>query len=234
MSIIAEVKPTNFFKLAAKNGKSEFYKEGEVFHSQDFPKRLFLLKSGYVKRYQATRFSDKVLELIYAPGYIISLSQLYKMLFGVDQNEENFIYVYQAMTDAEVITVDADFVVEELKNKPELYQDFFYESGLRLRSNIFRLASNSIKDDYQKVAHQIVGLAKEFAGLKEGDTRKSIKLPLPQSNSDIAEQLNISEEVTEAIINSFVKQKIIKCKDGTFEIVNVDLLKDIYLRDIDI
>jgi CRP-like cAMP-binding protein len=221
--------PDKFSKLVDKHGKSEQYKAGEVFHAQDFPGKLFILKRGYVKRYQATKPKNKVLELLYGPGHIVSLSQLYKMIFGVDQNQEHFIYVYQAITDLELRSIDADMVIRELEKDPELYKDFFYESGLKLRSNIFRLASNSIKDDYKKVAHQIICLAYEFAGLTEGDTRSTIEIPVPQTSIDIAEQLNMSEDVAEAIMRSLCERNIIEFEGGKITILSVELLKDAYL-----
>jgi len=221
--------PTNFEQFAKKHGKIEKYASGQVFHSQDFPNKLFLLTSGYVKRYQASKPSPRVLELIYGPGHIISLSQLYKKLFGVDQNQDNFIYVYQTMTEVEMYTISGDEVLAELERNPQMYADFFYESGLKLRSNITRLASNALKDDYQKVAHQVVSLAYEFAGLTPGDTRKKITLPLPQSAIDIAEQLNISTEVAEAVLNRLSQLKLIAMEGVSITILDMDFLKDVYL-----
>ena len=223
------MKPTKFMQLALQHGNVEKYSTGQVFHTQDFPNKLFFLKTGYVKRYQATKPEHKVLELIYGPEHIISLSQLYKRQFGVDQNQDNFIYIYQAMTDIEMYSLSADIVEQELEKDPLLYRDFFYESGLKLRSNISRLASNSIKDDYKKVAHQLVSLAYEFGDYTSGETSKTIALPLPQTPLDIAEQLNISKEVTEAILISLSNNGIIEIQDATITIVDMDVLKDVYL-----
>lgn len=227
--IIALVKPEGFKKFAELHGQLEKYSVDQIFHAQNFPHKLFLLRSGYVKRYQSTDPENRVLELIYGPGHIISLSQLYKALFNVNQNEENLIYIYQAMCDVEMLALDANMVLKEIEKDAGFYKDFFYESGLRLRSNIFRLASNSIKDDYKKVAHQIASFAYEFAGYSEGDTRNTIELPLPQTAVDMAEQLNISKEVAEAVMNSLCQSRIISIKDDRITIVNFDLLKDVYL-----
>jgi CRP-like cAMP-binding protein len=223
------VKTDGFSKLVATHGDTEIHTAGQVFHAQDFPDKLFLLKKGYVKRYQATNPEQKVLELIYGPGHIISLSQLYKLLFGVDQNQEGFIYIYQAMTDVELQSISVRRVMDELESNPSLYKDFFYEAGLKLRSNIFRLSSNALKDDYKKVAHQLVSLVYEFAKIEEGDSRQPIRLPLPQSAVDIAEQLNISKEVAEAVLNSLETRKLIQLDGGHIVILDINLLKDLYL-----
>jgi CRP-like cAMP-binding protein len=221
------VKPLTFSQLIESKGKPEKYAAGQVFHSQDFPNRLFVVKKGYVKRYQATDPEHKVIELIYGPGYIIPLSQLYNALFGVNPNPRSFIYIYQAMTDVSLLSISVEDVTRELDEHPELYKDFFYESGLRLRSNIFRLASNAIKDDYKKIAHQLVCLAYEFAEVREDGRKRAITLPFPQSSIDIAEQLNISKEVAEAVLNNLSQNKLIK--GNSITILDINLLKDIYL-----
>lgn len=223
------MKPRKFEDLVNRQGKLEKYKAGQIFHAQDFPDKLFLLRSGYVKRYQARKFDEKVLELIYGPGHIISLSQLYKTLFAVDQNQDRFIYVYQAMTDVEMSSIGADAVIQELETDPELYRDFFYESGIKLRSNIFRLASNSIKEPQMKVAHQLVSLAYEFADITPGDTQRSAQLPLPQSAVDIAEQLNISKVDATAALKDLSDKSLIKVEGDKITILDIQMLKDVYL-----
>lgn len=221
--------PTKFRKFVQERGKSESYKEGHIFHAQNFPQKLYFLEKGYVKRYQATKPKKRILELIYGPGEIVSLSQLYKKVFGLDQNQDNFIYVYEAMTDVEMFSIDLGIILKQLDEEPLLYKDFFYQSGLNLRANIFRLASNSLGDDYQKIAHQLVSLAYEFAGVLENDIRKQFRLPLPQTAVDLAEQLNISKEVVDAVLDSLCKNKIIKVQGKRIAILDIDLLKDIYL-----
>lgn len=223
------MQPTKFAEFVEAHGTTENYAAGQVFHTQDFPDKLFLLKSGYVKRYQATKPTSKVIELIYGPGHVISLSQLYKRLFGIDQNQYDSIYIYQAMTDVELESIDADIVLSELEKDVELYRDFFYEAGLKLRSNISRLASNSIKDEYKKVAHQVLSLAYEFADYSEGDTRTTIELPLPQTSIDIAEQLNITEEAAQKALKELADNNIIDVQGSKITILNTGLLRDAYL-----
>lgn len=208
----------------------EQYKTGQVFHGHDFPTKLFILKTGYVKRYQATNPEQRVIELIYGPGRIISLSQLYATLFGVEQNQEDLIYVYEAMTDVEAWVVTHDQVMEALQKGPELYKDFFYESGLTLRANINRLASNALKDDYKKVAHQLKCLADEFGEAVEHKGNPMTRILVPLRPIDMAEQLNISIEVADAVMNSLNKNGIIIIQGNTILVPDEARLKDEYLK----
>ncbi len=209
-------------------GKIEFYKKDEIYHSQHFANRMFMLKKGFVKRYQVTN-EEKVIELIYGPGYIFPLSQLYKELFGINQNEENFIYVYQAMTDIEAYSLDDKIIMEKIEKNPLLYIDLYYESGLRIKSNIERLASNSYRDDYKKVAHQLFCLAREFGKKAVVNKKEHIKINVPLNAKDIAEQLNISEEIAASVIDNLNKRKLIKTYKNFIYISSLNLLKDVYI-----
>lgn len=223
------MRPVTFETFMATHGKLQKYSSGRIFHTQDFSGRLFLLKSGYVKRYQAQNLNHRVLELIYGPGHIISLSQLYKMLFGINQNQDDFLYVYETMTEVELFSIDADAVIEELHKNPAMYEDFFYESGLKLRSNIFRLTSNSIKDEDKKIAHQLASLAYEFCGVGTDDLPNSIKLPFPHTAKDLSEQLNIPENVVSAGLKDLEQKHIIKVDGSTITILDMQFLKEMYL-----
>jgi CRP-like cAMP-binding protein len=212
-----------------ERGELETYSKGQVFHSQDFGDVMFMLKRGYVKRYQVTKGDARVIELIYGPDHIFPLSQLYKRIFGIEQNQENLVYVYQAMTDIEIWRMNDDDLMDEIEKDPKLYVDLYYESGLRLKSNIDRLASNALKDEYKKVAHQLVCLAEEFGRALEVSGKPAIKIGVPLEPVDMAEQLNISVEVADAVLISLVKSSLIKIKGDMITVTDLDMLKDIYL-----
>lgn len=227
---IAPMVPDRLTKLMEERGILEKQSAGQVFHAQSFPEALFMLRSGYVKRYQVGKDGVRVIELIYGPSHIFPLSQLYKKLFSVEQNQEQLVYVYQAMTDIEIYRLDDDVIVDELEKNPKLYIDLYYESGLRLKSNIERLASNAIKDEYKKVAHQLVCLANEFGESVERDGKLFITLPVPLEAVDIAEQLNISVEVADAVLASLSANNLIVRDGGIIKIPDLDIIKDVYMR----
>lgn len=223
--------PTKLSALILKRGTLEHYEKEKIFHSQHFDHRLFMLKKGYVKRYQVTN-EEKVIELIYGPGHIFPLSQLYKELFKIEQNQTSFIYVYQAMTDIDIYNLSDDVVVAELEKDPLLYIDLYFESGLRLKSNIERLASNSYKDNYKKVAHQLYGLADEFGKSSSVKSMECIKIDVPLEPKDIAEQLNISVDDTEAVLDNLSKRKLILGQGKHLCILDMDMLKDVFLTNL--
>lgn len=229
MHTIKQMKPKSLTTLLQEKGILETYTAEQVFHAQDFPETLFMLEKGYVKRYHIGKDNERVIELIYGPGHIFPLSQLYRKLFDIEQNQENLVYVYQAMTDIKIRRIGVADVITATEDDPKLYIDLFYEGGLRLKSNIDRLASNAIKDDYKKVVHQLVCLAQEFGEVTERDGKQSYKILVPLKAIDMAEQLNISAEVAEAVMDSLDKSKLITVKGSCISVPDMDLLKDAYL-----
>jgi CRP-like cAMP-binding protein len=227
--ILGNMKPDRLTTLMKDNSVLEKYSAGDIFHSQDFPETLFMLKSGFVKRYQITSSESKVIELIYGPGHIFPLSQLYKLQFNIEQNQENLVYVYQAMSDIEIWRVSDTIVADAAEKDPRLFMDLFYEAGLRLKSNIERLASNALKDDYKKVAHQVVCLADEFGESSDPARQGPITIPVPLTSQDMAEQLNISPEVADAVLSSLSKDGRIKVEKNIIQVLDINLLKDVYL-----
>ena len=144
-------------------------------------------------------------------------------------NQDNLVYVYQAMTDVEIIRVNDDIVLEALEKEPMMFIDLFYEGGLRLKSNIERLASNALPDEYKKIAHQLVSLADEFGETIGEIGEHAVKIAVPLEPIDMAEQLNISLKVAEAVLASLNQSGYIRTDNGIISIPDVDLLKDTYL-----
>jgi len=133
------------------------------------------------------------------------------------------------MTSIEILRVGDDVVFDALENEPLLYIDLFYEGGLRLKSNIERLASNALADEYKKIAHQLVSLAEEFGEPMSDKGKISITIPVPLEFSDMAEQLNVSPMVAEAVMASLIQSGYISADNNIITIIDLALLKDVYL-----
>jgi CRP-like cAMP-binding protein len=223
------MKPDRLKKLV-QEGEIETYQKDQVFYALDFKEELYAVKKGYVKRYQVTEDDKRVIESIYGPGYIFPLTQVYKKLFQFDLSQDSVTYLYQAMTDVEIQGISSEQLVSTTTDTPEIYIDLFYEAGRRLRANINRLASNALKDDYQKVSHQIAYLAEEFGVPEEVNGKPGIKIKVPLKPIDMAEQLNISVGVADAVMSRLEKQGVLRIKGQTISVIDAPMLKDAYLR----
>lgn len=223
-----DMRPDRLSKLVAF-GPIESHCAGEVFYSLDFKEELYIVKTGYVKRYSVMADKQKVIESIYGPGYFFPLTSVYSALLHFNLSQEINTYVYQAMTDVEIQGISSEKLLSAVTDDPSLYKDLFYEAGVRLRANVNRLSSNAFKNDYQKVTHQLAYLAEEFGVLDECGVKPVQRIPLPLEPIEIAEQLNISEETAIQAFQKLQAHDIITIENSYILITDINLLKDAYL-----
>jgi CRP-like cAMP-binding protein len=221
--------PSQLRKLIQVGGTIR-YAKGELFHSLDFNEELYVVKSGFVKRYSISEDSIKTIESIYGPNYFFPLSPVFKNLFDYELNQKSNTYVYQAMTDIELHSISGKKLLDILDKKPQLYADLLYETGRRLRVDIDRLTSNALKDDERKIIHQLVCLAEEFGKFKVKNLKTRVEMPLPLEPLDLAEQLNITEKNVAECMNKLRDQGLITTKKDQVNIPDLELLRDAYLR----
>jgi len=222
-----EVVPRKLLKLI-ENGTVERHAAGDIFYALDFKEELYIVKSGYVKRY-AMDDEQKVIESIYGPGYFFPLTPVFKKLLDFNLSQENKRYVYQAMTNLEIQGISSKALEEAVTADPAVYADLLLEAGVRLKANINRLASNALKDDYKKVAHQLVCLADEFGEPKQNGVRPSLRIQVPLEAIDIAEQLNLSVETVQEAFEKLQEQDLLDIEDRYLSINDMNLVKDVYL-----
>lgn len=221
---------SNELKDLLKKGSVVSYKKGQIFYALDFKEELYVVQSGYVKRYAIAEEGIRTIESIYGPGYFFPLTVAYTILFNFEIGQESNTYVYQAMTDVSIQGISSGQLQAAAENSPGLYKDLFYEAGRRLRANINQLTSNVLKDDYQKITHQLIYLAEEFGEVEQKGVKTGIQIKLPLAPIDMAEQLNISVEVVDAIMARLEKYELLKIKKGNkLFLPDIDMLKDGYL-----
>lgn len=222
------MKPKNL-KALVGTGDVNTFSKGEVFHSLDFKERLYIVRSGFVKRYQVNEDKKRVIESIYGPDYLFPLTQVYTRLLDFDMSQESITYIYEAMTNVEIQSISSHELAEAVEKDPLLYRDLFYESGIRLKANINRLASNALTTDYQKIAHQLANLADEFGQVATDGSVEAVTIMVPLEPVDMAEQLNILIESAEAIMDNLAKRGLIKISNGHIIVPDANMLKDAYL-----
>lgn len=222
------MKPTGLRALAEK-GQLETYPKDEVFHSLDFSEKLYLIKSGYVKRYAVVEEKIRSIESIYGPDYFFPLTPVFSAITDLKLSQDNMTYLYQAMSDVEVKGINVEGLVAAVKKDPKLYGDILYESGRRLRSNIHRLSNNALGDNHQKVAHELAFVASEFGSPGTFKGRRMIKILLPLTNRNIAELLNIPASNARNALLKLKDQGLVLTEAECLYIPDMNLLQDAYL-----
>lgn len=222
------MKPNKLEDLV-KKGEAETFKKGQTFYALDFKEELYVVKSGYVKRYSVNEEKQKVIESIYGPTYFFPLTPVYKLLFNFNLSQERNTYIYQAMTDLEIQGVSSESLLAAISADKDLYIDLFYEAGRRLRANINRLASNAIKDSDMKVAHQLTYLANEYGEVEHSDVKTGLTIPVPLEPIDMAEQLNMTLGEAKAAMDKLRQKGLIIVNGSQLFVPDLNMLKDAYL-----
>jgi CRP-like cAMP-binding protein len=177
------------FKLLM-NGKHHRLPKGQVLYVTADTMLLNVVKTGYIKRYLITNDGDHSMQAIYGPGDIFPLTPVFKAIFNKDIYRGPEVYYYEAMTDANVYSINQTTLLENLEKDTMLYKDLLNVSGVRLQSNIERLENMSLRVAQRRIAHLLVHLVDKFGEKTEHGT----KILVPLTHQNIADLLDITRE----------------------------------------
>lgn len=144
-------------------------------------------------------------QITYGRGDVFPLTLVYKTLYDQSIYHGQETYYYEAMSDAEVYTVDAAALLEEVKKDTQLYSDFFQEAGKHLESCVQRLENLALKTSYNRVAHQLVYFARHFGTKSTG----GVQIETPLTHQDLADILSLTRETVSTSMVELRKKKLI-------------------------
>ena len=186
------------------------YPKGQVIETTDGVKRFYLVKSGYVKRYLISNDGELGVQVIYGPGDVLPLTLVFKALFEHDINDGPETYYYETMADTELYGIDLASLLAAIETNNLLYRGLFREAGRRMESTLQGLENLRMKTSYNRVAHQLVYLAKQF-GQK---TAAGIKISVPLTHQDIADVLGVTRETVSSSMTRLRKKGLVKNSRG--------------------
>jgi CRP/FNR family transcriptional regulator, cyclic AMP receptor protein len=182
---------------------------------------VFLVKSGYIKRYQITNSGTQSIQSVYGPGQIFPLTPVYKLLYDVDINHGAEIFYYEAMVPSIVHSVGQSELALAVEKNNMLYKDILYVSSVRLRSNIQRLDNIALVNAHRRVAHQLAYFGDVFGEIK-GDT---IVIKLPLTHQELAAVLNMARETVSHVLGRLRDKEIINAEHKNIIILDLEKLK---------
>ncbi len=206
-----------------QQGLKVSYKSGEIITKSDDLKALYLVKRGYVKRYQITNSGTISTQNIYGPGDIYPLTYVFEELLDkkIYKGPEEFFY--EAMTNVELWQVTLDDIKNYSLSTPELYRGLLIVSADRFLSNIQLLENLSLTSATRRVAHLIWSIS-ITKGKEDGDGR-TLNLTLTQQ--DLGDLLNITRESVSTAYNVLKNLGLVKKKNNRIHIVNTERLKEL-------
>lgn len=187
-------------------GKLSKHAKGQVIQTTDGGiKRFNLVKSGYIKRYLIAADGNLGIQVIYGPGDVFPLTLVFKSLFSYDINDGPETYYYEAMSRVEMYSLDLPALLGVIKDDPMAYRGLFRESGRRLESTLQGLENLRMKTSYNRVAHQLVYLARQF-GEKTND---GVRIGVPLTHQDIGDVLGVTRETVSNNMSQLKKEGLV-------------------------
>lgn len=194
--------------LSAMLLKGRQYKipKGQIIQSTDDRRVFNLITKGFVKRYLISNEGSYGVQVIYGIGDIFPITLAFSALFKREINEGPETYYYEAMTEVELYTLDESDLVNAVQENPLLYRDLFAICGNRLHSTLQGLENLTLKTSYQRVAHELLYMAKTFGDKRAG----GMTIAVPLTHQDIADILSLTRETVSTAMVQLRKKGLIK------------------------
>lgn len=213
--------PTSpLYKLLLAEGRRLRLPKGQVVSGFEEQSKLYLLRSGYIKRYLLTKEGTKGIQVVFGPNDVFPLTPVYNSLYDLRVYSGAEQYYYESMTPIELYAISQETLREAIDENPLIYRDLFLAAGLRLNSYIHRLESMSLRVANKKVIHQLVFLAEVFG--KKTDAGLTITASL--THQDLADILNLARETVSHVLGRLQEKGLIK-HDKFITVTDIERLR---------
>jgi len=204
------------------NGRNYKFKKGQILADTESSSSISLVTSGYVKRFQIMDDGSISIQSIYGPGKIFPITFVFKALLNQEIYSGREVFYYEAMTNGEIYKLSDEDLVKSVENDPSLYKDLLAVSGIRLHSNIHLLENMALRTFYNKLAHQLVFMAREFGK----PSKSGIRIDVPLTHSDLASILGATRETVSNSIGELRDKHLIKTANKFITVLDINKLED--------
>jgi CRP-like cAMP-binding protein len=203
-----------------RNGRKYSIAKQQILQSTDDREVVSIIASGYFRKYLITNDGSLGAMIIYGPDDIFPITMLYKKLFNQPLYHGIETHFYEALTPAEVYTVDAEQLVEAIKQDNGLYPDLLQEVGRHLDFCINSIENIALRNAEKRIAHMLCYFARKFGS----KTKDGVQIDMPLTHQSIGEILNITRETVSTNIKGLRDRGLLKAK-GSGSIIVPDLEK---------
>lgn len=220
MRMTDEMKRNDQLHQMLRGGRRYKIGKQQIIQSTEDREVVNIIISGFFRKYLITNDGSVGVQIIYGPEDIFPITLLYKKLFNQPLYGGLETFFYEAMSNAEVYTVDADHLVETVKQNPKLYSDLLQETGRHLEFCINSLENLSLRNSEKRIAHMLCYFARKFGT----ETKEGIQIEMPLTHQNIGEILNITRETVSTNIKGLRDRGLLTAK-GNNTILVPDLKK---------
>lgn len=195
-------------------GKPMNYKSGEILiRNEDVPTNVFLLKSGFVMVYSISDQGNKRIHVLYGPG------DCYPLMWAFNQVQTDAYF--EALTPTSCLRIPP----AELMKRVEANNEFsvaLIKQALRQFQYFVNTVDALQRDSAIERVGRMLSLLAERYGQK---TKTGIAIPIPLSQSVLAQLTKISRETASRVITKLTKQNILSHSYRQIVITSTDKLR---------
>jgi len=191
------------------------YKKNEVLiRADDEPLGIFCLKKGYVRQYS---ISEEGMELT---PHILKPVQYFPKIWALSDAPN--IYIFEALTEVEVVRAPKKELVDFIKDKPLLLSELINRLLRDYTETLARIENLVFSDAYRRVISILLYITKHF-----GENRNDrVVVSHHFTQQDIANLIGVARETASNEISKLEKKKLMKYIDHTMVFENIQKLKN--------
>jgi CRP/FNR family transcriptional regulator len=183
----------------------------QIIQSTEDREVINIIISGFFRKYMINNDGTIGAIIVYGPGDIFPITLMYKKMFSQPLYTGQETYFYEAMSKAEVSTMDAEQLAQMIKQDARLYTSFIQEVGRHLEFCINSIENLMLRNSNKRISHMLIYFAKKF-GVKTPD---GLKINLPLTHQNIGEVLNITRETVSTNLKDLRMRGLIKIDNST-------------------
>ena len=192
--------PEDFERAGVRLAERRFEAKDVIFAPGDPDDRLYFLFEGTVRLYKTYGYYKEATTALLKEGAVFGKLSLVE---GYWQN--NFA---EAVTDAQVASVQKNMLTEVTKRKPEFALKLFASFSERLRQSDEVIESLLHREVSARLATLILNLGERF-----GEGNGAVTLDMRMTHQDLANMIASTREAVSKVMSEFQR-------DGTIEVQN--------------
>jgi CRP-like cAMP-binding protein len=193
---------------------TKFNKKRTVLNSEEQPRGVYYLKTGYIRMYTITQEGFELTLNILKPGSFFPLTWA---IADIDN-----AYFYETLTTCEIHSAPKDRVIKFVKKNNDILFDINRRILSGLDATLIRLQYLTLGSAYQRVANSFLMLAGRFGVFLKDRAR----LTLTFTEQDVANLAGVTRETVSIELKKLKNEGFIKKDKGFYSIYKIDELRE--------
>lgn len=201
-------------KSVTEGGLVRNYNSGAtILYQGEVPRSSYVIQSGYVKSFNISSDGSEQIVNFHMPGEIIPLGWTFGKMSAS-------MYFFEAMTDAKLILMQRENLIEHIKAEPKLMESMLSYAVSGYTAAMLHICALEQAKAQQKILYTLYYLSRKFGSV---GSKKLTDILLDLTHQDIASLVGLTRETTATELNKLKKQGILSYKNKKYR-VNTEAL----------